>query len=435
MNKKRITSLLAGIMAGILLLSLIFGLFATTAGAVSSNVIKEQIKELESKNQQMQDKIDGLKNQQSSNASEIEELMQQKAVIEQQAGLIHAQIRNVNAQISAYSALIADKQEELLESEKRLQELNAKHKERIRAMEEDGRLSYWSVLFQANSFSDFLDRLNMVREIEASDSRRLKEIKAAGQEVEKAKAELQTEMEALQKTNEDLAVMQKEQEAKSKEAAEVLNKLIAKGDEFAEAMHKYEHELAELEKEIAQAEIDYDAALKQEEAMLNNNYKPGSGANSNVGSSGDVGCAEKIDKNGIKWLVPCDYKKISSPFGNRWHPVYGGYGMHGGVDLDADCLMYKDGSTDSPIYATRDGVVIIAKESSTAGFYVTIDHGDGYKSTYMHMCCMPFVVVGQKVKAGQVIGCIGTTGTSTGDHLHFGIYKNGTLVNPMDYIG
>ncbi len=435
MDKKKLVSLLAGIMAGILIISLLLGLFSTTAGAVSSNVIKEQIKELEGQNAQMQGLIDDLKDQQSDNLSEIEDMVRQKNVIEQQVGLLHAQIRNVNAQISAYSVLIADKQEELVAAEEHLKELNQKHKERIRAMEEDGRLSYWSVLFQANSFSDFLDRISMVQEIEASDSRRLKELKEAAQVVADAKAELLTEQEALQKTKDDLAVMQAEEEKKSKQAADILNQLLAKGEEFDKAMQKYEQDLAELEKEIAQAEINLDAALKQEEAEKNSNYKPGSGSNSNVGGSGDVGCASKVDKNGITWLVPCDYKKISSPFGNRVHPVYGTWGFHAGVDLDADCLMYEDGSTDSPIYAVRGGVVIISKWSDTAGYYVTIDHGDGYRSTYMHMCCMPFVSVGEVVAAGEAIGCIGTTGTSTGDHLHFGIYKNGNPVNPMDYIG
>lgn len=435
MDKKKLISLLAGIMAAVMVISLLMGLVSTSVSAASSSQIKEQIKELESKNDAMQEQIDALKAQQSDNLSEIEAMINQKSVIEQQVGLLHAQIRNVNEQIAVYSVLIADKQEELNASEQYLASLNQKHKERIRAMEEEGQLSYWSVLFQANSFSDFLDRMNMIEEIEASDSRRLVELREAADKVVLAQQELLTEKQALQATKEELAAMQVELDGKSKEADELLSQLVAKGDEFAAAMEEYEHKLTELEKEIAQKESDYDAAVKKEEEANKNHYKPGNGSASNAGYGGGTGGTTKVDANGITWVVPCDYRKVSSPFGNRIHPVYGYWHFHSGVDLDADCLMHDDGSTDSPIYAVRGGVVTIATYSSSAGYYVSIDHGDGFKSTYMHMCEMPYVSVGEVVTAGQVIGCIGTTGTSTGDHLHFGMYYKDNLINPMDYIG
>ena len=89
----------------------------------------------------------------------------------------------------------------------------------------------------------------------------------------------------------------------------------------------------------------------------------------------------------------------------------------------------------TPIYATRAGVVEVAQYSESAGYYVVINHMDGFKSTYMHMCKFPSVRVGDMVTAGQVIGCVGSTGWSTGSHLHFGISYNGVALNPMDYIG
>ena len=101
--------------------------------------------------------------------------------------------------------------------------------------------------------------------------------------------------------------------------------------------------------------------------------------------------------------------------------------MHNGVDFAAGCP--------TPIYATRAGIVTISQWSDSAGWYVMIDHMDGYKSVYMHMCKRPNVKVGDIVAAGETIGCVGTTGTSTGNHLHFGISYNGVYVNPMDYVG
>lgn len=438
MNNKKLVSLVAGIVAVVLVLSLILGLLATTASAApSSSEIKEQIKELEGKNDEMEAQLDALKQQQSSNLTEISAMVNEKSIIEQQVGLLRAQVSNINAQIAAYSTLIADKQEELDASEAYLEELNEKNKERIRAMEEGGSLSYWSVLFGAKSFSDLLDRVNIVDEIAAADQRRLEEMSEAAKLVAEAKEELLVQREALQTTREELAIMKEELDIKSQEAQTLLDQLLAKGDEFEKAMEEYEHALTELEKEIAQAESDYEIAIEKEEAeaIANNNQYIGPGSGSNAGSGGGVGGSTKVDKNGITWVVPCDYRKISSPYGERIHPVYGYKHWHSGVDLDADCLMHDDGTTDSPIYAVRGGVVTIARYNSSAGYYVSIDHGDGYKSTYMHMCCDPFVEVGQVVAAGQIIGCIGTTGTSTGDHLHFGMYYNDSLINPMDYIG
>ena len=119
-------------------------------------------------------------------------------MIDQEIGLLSAQIININEQITAFGVLIADKQDELDNAEERYEELNEKNKERIRTMEEDGSVSYWEVLFKANSFSDLLDRLNMVEEIAASDQRRLKELSEAKENVAVAKEELALEKEYAQ---------------------------------------------------------------------------------------------------------------------------------------------------------------------------------------------------------------------------------------------
>ena len=183
-NKRLFISILAGIMAGILLLGLILSALPTRDSAASSSEIKNQIEELEKEQAALEDKIKDLQGQQKDNVTEIKAIMEQKNIIDQQVGLLYTQISNINEQIAAYGVLIADKQEELDAAEKRLEELSERNKERIRAMEEDGQLSYWSVLFEASSFFDFLDRLSMVEEIAAADSRRLKEMRKAAAELD-----------------------------------------------------------------------------------------------------------------------------------------------------------------------------------------------------------------------------------------------------------
>lgn len=431
-NKKFWISLLALVLAGTMILSLLLMILPTSASAKSSSEIKDQIAQMEKENEELEKQIEDLKKQQSQNRTEIKQIVAERNLVEQQVGLLYAQINNMNEQIAAYNVLIADKQEELSKAQAYLTELNEKNKERIRAMEEDGSLSYWSVLFQANSFSDLLDRLNMIEEIAASDQRRLKEMSEAAKEVAEAEQILQTERDELKMAKEALSVTQAELEVKTAEAEELLRQLIAKGEEFDQLEGELEGALEDLEIEIGKMEVELDEAIYREHmatATTAPTVRPGSNAG--------IGVAGKpvTDGSGIQWLMPCDYFKVSSAFGWRIHPVYKDWRHHNGVDLAAHCLMRSDGTTDSPIIATRAGVVIISKYSSSAGWYVTIDHLDGFRSTYMHMCCKPFVAEGDVVAAGQLLGCIGTTGTSTGDHLHFGIYLNGNPVNPMDYIG
>jgi len=420
-NKRLWVSILAGIMALVLILGLILGSLPR-ANAASSSEIKNQLNDLENQHKDMQSKLDALKQQEKENLSEIKDIMGQKSVIEQQVGLLHEQIDNINEQIASYTLLIADKQAELEEAQQRLAELNEKNRERIRAMEEEGEISYWSVLFQASSFSDLLDRLNMIQEIASSDKRRLEEMSNAAKEVAAAKESLLAEKALLEKTLADLAAKQQELNVKAEEAQALLNQLLAKGEEFEELMDAQEEELSKMEQDIAQKKEDYEDAKYKE--WLATSVPPTTKPSNNHYGSGTGGAASTVQ--GITWIVPCNYNRVSSPFGWRIHPKYGDWRFHAGVDLAI-------GHT--PIYATRAGVVEVSQYSSTAGYYVVINHMDGYKSTYMHMCKFPDVKVGQMVTAGQVIGCVGTTGTSTGYHLHFGISLNGVNVNPMDYIG
>lgn len=454
MNEKKFwTSLIAGILAVVMLLTLVMSILPAFAGAAeSSSAIKQQINEMEKKQAQTQAELDALKeqmaalnDQQDANRQEITVLLAEKDLIDQQVGLLYSQIANINEQIAAYNVLIADKQEELEAAELKRDELNRKYKERIRAMEEDGYMTYWSVLFEANSFMDLLDRLNIVEEIAESDSKRLEELRAAAAAVEAAKEELLAERAALEQIKAELAATQEEFLLKGAEAEKLLGELTvvlkaleADEEAYRKTMEEFEGEAQRQDKLMAELKEKYDDAVYKDYLATMTTAPGPTGAN-----GGDIKKAgtSLVDEEGIVWLVPCDYWWVSSAWGYRTHPVTGEINSwHPGVDLATPCLMHNDGSTDSPIIASRAGYVTYAGWDSIGGWEVIIDHLDGYQTRYLHMCTRPFVSAGQMVAAGEVLGCIGTTGRSTGNHLHFGIYKwNESVqwwsdVNPMLYI-
>ena len=164
-KRKRLVSILAGIMAAVMLLSLILSLIPTKVHAASSSEIKKQIAELKNQKKELESQMKDVKNQVKENDNEIANLVDQKNAIDQEIFLLYEQIDNIDQQLAAYSLLIADKQDELDNAQDHLDELSAKNKERIRAMEEDGSITYWSVLFKATSFADLLSRIDFINEV------------------------------------------------------------------------------------------------------------------------------------------------------------------------------------------------------------------------------------------------------------------------------
>ncbi len=442
-NKKLWISILAGLMVAVMLLSLVVGILPRGASAATSSELKEQLDALQSEKDAITSQIRDLEKQQNQNRENMKDVMEQKAVLEQQVALLHAEITNVNDQIAAYSLLIADKQEELLEAKEQLKSLTAKHKERLRAMEEQGELSYWSVIFKANSFSDLLDRVSMVKEIAAADQRRLNEMNQVATAVTQAQKELEEEKKALEQTRDDLERSQAELDKKNQESDALLEELVLISEDMNALHAEFEDAESEVLDQIVQKDNEYNEKLEEEkeasrQASIQASIEESIQASVQASIEASIDASRKEESNkkptpsgsssggsSKSWGRPCSYSYVSSPFGYRVHPVTGKWTMHKGVDLVAP--------KGTPIYASRSGYVTIATYHSTAGNYVTINHQDGYTSVYMHMT-HDVVSVGEYVKAGELIGYVGSTGRSTGYHLHFGIAYNGEYVNPMKYI-
>ena len=394
-------------MALILSAVMLLGTLPVSASAASSAEIQKQINALKSQNAEIQKQIDAAQGQYDANYSDMEAMAAEKTAIDQELTLINSKIELTNQEIQAYGQLIADTQEELEAAREELQTLSEAHRERVRVMEEEGRISYWEVLFQANSFTDLLDRINMVEEINAADRRRMEQMRIAADIVtatqmnlESGKAELEIVRQQLSEDEQLLAEKQAQYDS-------ILLELEKKSEEYAILVAESELLQEELMQEIAAKEVELKEAKHDE--YLRQLALKGDNPPSNA-----------------TWLTPVSGFRLTSAFGMRKHPVLKVTRMHNGVDMAC--------AAGTPIYATRAGTVTTASyQANGAGNYVSINHLDGFSSIYMHMTHY-VVSKGQSVSQGQLIGYVGNTGISTGDHLHFGVSYAGTYVNPLAYI-
>lgn len=377
------------------------------AYAATTSEIKDQITDLKVENAVIQAQIDSVRSQYNANASEIQALVDKKNAVDQEIALLHDQILNINEQLRIYGQMISDAQERLDDANLRLAQLNRQYKERIRAMEEEGEITYWQVIFESSSFTDMLDRMNMVDEIAAADTQRLVDLQVASATVEENQRILNEEMLDLQETRQQLSDSEEMLKVKRTESDDILRELIAQQSEFQAVLDEASKIQDDLLTEIAQKQKELQAAQYKEELVK-------------------MALKGENPPSNATWIEPVSGYTVSSPFGNRKSPTAGASSNHKGVDMACP--------SGTPIYATRAGTVTVASyQAGGAGYYVSINHGDGFASIYMHMTRY-VVSKGQSVAQGALIGYVGSTGIATGPHLHFGVSYGGTYVNPMAYL-
>ena len=393
---------LAGILAATLLLAV-----PGEAKAATSAEIQQQISSLKDKKSDLQSEINAMQSQYDASYGDMASMVERKNTIDQEMTLLNDKIEATNQEIAAYGQLIADTQVDLDEAEAELDALSQQHRERIRAMEEQGGVSYWEVIFEANSFMDLLDRINMIEEINASDRRRIEQMRIVADVVNATRDGLEAEKENLDETRLQLAEDEEVLKQRREESSELLIELEQKTEEYAAALAESEAKQDELMLQIAAKEKEYKEAKYNEELRK-------------------LALQGQNPPSDASWKSPVSGYTLTSAFGMRKHPVLGVVRMHNGVDMAC--------SEGTPIYATRAGNVTQASfQAGGAGNYVSINHLDGFSSVYMHMTHY-VVSVGQTVSQGQLIGYVGSTGLSTGPHLHFGVSYAGTYVNPLAYI-
>ena len=360
-----------------------------------------------------QAEIDALKNNASNLASQKKDIqnqlkavkadksaaMQKKQLLEDQIDVIRQEIANINEQIAMYDQLIAEKTAELEQAEADEQAQFDLFCRRMRYMEEQGEVSYWSILFASNDFSELLDNYMMIEEIIQYDNQVIDDLTALQEKVTNDRTALES-AQAEQEEAKDLQVAAQD-ELKAQEAE--VDKLIAQ-------INAQEDLLEEMEEELNKAAKALDNQIKAKEREY------------------AAQIAKVPSESGFLWPLPGSYNTISSLAGGRIHPVTGKPSNHAGIDIPAP--------SGTNIYAAKSGVVIHAAKGTGSswsyGNYVIVSHSDGTSTLYGHMSRIG-CKQGQTVKQGDVIGYVGTTGRSTGNHLHFEIRVGSTRKDPVNY--
>ena len=421
-SRTKIVRIISIVLAAVILLSLVSTALIVMVHAASSSEIKSKLADLRANQAEIQKQSDELEKSIAENKDQTKTLVSQKAEIDQEMEMSRQKIENLNEQIQQLNLLIAEKQTELEASVAKEEALQKQYKARLRSMEETGSVSYWSILFRASSFSDLLDRVDMIREIAESDQLMLKQLSAATQAVETERADLEQQKLDLQQTEDDLAVEQAELETKRAKADTLITQMQAEYASLSDEFLAAEADEAAVREQIKKTETDYFNALAKEQAAA----AAAAAAANKTSNSNNSSASSSGGASSGGFAFPLAYSTgVTCAYGPRVHPINGNKSFHYGVDLAA--------GMNTEIYATKSGTVTGATYGEANGYYVTINHGDGYSSIYAHMTNY-VVSAGDSVKQGQLIGYVGTTGWSTGPHLHFEILYNGSNVNPMNYI-
>lgn len=390
-HRIRISAFLAAALVVFTLAAPASGPLVQTASAVTQaeiDKLKKDAKDLSKKRQDIKAQLASLKNDKLN-------AIHRRELLDKDIAYTVEEISNKEAQIAGYDALLAQTELELEANKAEEAEKYELFCRRTRSMEENGAPSYWSALLGASSFKDLLSRLTDAQEIMEYDEQILEDLRTIRKEIEARKAEQEAIRQEAQEAKDALVAKKKELETKREEA----NQLVREMEEDVEANAA---QLKELEAEENQ--IQRDIQKKSDELAEQ------MGWNATVGG----------------YIWPVKSHRITSPYGQRNTGIHGASKNHKGVDIGG--VGY-----DTNVVATKAGIVVTSKYSKSYGNYVVISHGKGNTTLYAHMSSRS-VNEGDKVSQGQIVGVTGSTGISSGPHLHYEITENGSRVNPLNYL-
>lgn len=388
-RKKKLRAAAAFLALVILALALMPAGPALAVSQSEIDALEEQRDELKAQREEMQAGIDELKNQQAG-------VLEQKRALDEQNEVYRQELELIEEQVSLYTRLVDEKAAELEKATADEAEQLAIYKQHVRAMEENGEYTYLSIIFGSKSLSQLMSNLDMIGEIMDADKRIYDQYTAAREDAEEIKAEYETTLSALADKQAEYEAEKADLEAKIAEANDMI---------------------AQLEEEINSNYDLYLEVLAQEEALE-------SDIQSMIAEMERQEAANSITSTGT-YIWPLPGYSPGSAYGWRMHPIYHEMRFHAGEDIGAP--------SGTPILAADSGMAtVIADNGNGYGNYIMINHGGGRVTLYAHMSAFA-ISNGATVSQGQVIGYVGSTGNSTGPHLHFEVRVNGATTDPKSY--
>ena len=348
--------------------------------------------------------IDAINVQSGKISEQIENIQKQKEIIEPQIETLKTDIANTETELEKM-------QVQITKLDNQINDLVERYCQRLRTKYIYGDITFFNLLDKNDNISSLINNAEFVSRLLKQDEDMIKALKDDMETIEKTKNALiekqislgfaKSELEKIQKTLSDNEILLKEKQEKVTKKSEEINEKLRNAEVFSNIIN--------IDKD------SYVTGMEFSDNKLNENF---SASNANIDTSGEA----------WMWPVPYDNSYISSPYGYRSDPISGKYKFHAGIDIT------MGGAQGKKLIAVKSGVVSrIEYESGGYGKYVIVDHGNGFASLYAH-CSVITVSEGQTVKQGQQVAKIGSTGYSTGPHVHFEIRKNGEKVNPMNYL-
>lgn len=333
--------------------------------------------------------------QQAENALQRLQLEVQEAQAALQAA--DSELAIASSRYQVLTSQLAAAEQELKRLEAELKEAIRVYNERkdflanrVRTIHEEGRVNYLAVLLGSNSFSDFISRFEMLRLVVKRDAQLFDQIRADRAQLERSQAEAEQKRNGLALLRVEAQQNLASVEEKRAERQVASRSLESRRQDLRNQLAMYDREEQRIQQEIYE--------IQRRMARAGGTFAP---------------------------VFPLKSVNITDNYGPRIHPILGTHRMHNGTDFAA--------RTGDPVYAIEDGTVIMAEWNDAYGWLVVIDHGGGIASWYGHSSRL-LVKAGQNVKQGQQIAAAGSTGWSTGPHVHLEIHINGKPVNPMDYL-
>lgn len=384
---KRWRSIIALVLVILLLLGMATSIvFSFTAHGASVSDMQSELDNIIAKRERLEKELSAIKEKKNV-------AMEEKAILDEQINDLNREAELLDEVVEGLSGELEESQKKLDAAESVLDENTELAKQRIRAMYELGDTSYLNIILSSTSIHDFITRVELVKQMASYDQKVIDALKNTKDTIETETKAIEEKTNAQKNALDALESNISTLETKKKRSNDLINKFNTQSEENIKAI-----QAAERAEEELQAEIRNELSQNGDETFV-----------------------------GGQFLWPLSgYHSITSKFGMRTHPVTGIYKLHTGVDISGS------GVNGKPILAANSGRVIKAGYNTGYGNYVVIDHGGGYSTLYGHASRLN-VSKGQTVSRGAVIAYVGSTGYSTGPHLHFEIIKNGEYTNPLSY--